>query len=143
MFLSEVVIFSLKFLKVATFASWHQGCSVYGRNVSSDQISTVANIFTIKNYEGLTSRNRWEQTFVYLDRLALAFQESSEEKVRIICLAAINMLHCFMRDKEGESETAAAFHWALEVDHVFMKLSKYQTSEALLVFCAYGVLLHS
>lgn len=103
----------------------------------------MATMFTVPDFLGLTCRERWEENFLYLEKLAAAFQEHSEEKVLAICLPAIEMLREKMREKHAQPETTAAFHWALEVEHAFMELLEAQVSEALLVFSSYCVLLHS
>lgn len=103
----------------------------------------MAAMFTITDFVGLTCRERWEEIFLYLDKLTEAFQVHSEQRVLAICLPAIELLREQMRDKEGEPEAAAAFHWALEVEHAFIDLLETEASEALLVFSSWCALLHS
>ncbi|KAE9965191.1 hypothetical protein Vi05172_g1785 [Venturia inaequalis] len=131
------------FLKWLPLLRGTKAVALTGDIVTQVKTGPMASIFTNDDFVGLTCRGRWEENFIYLDKLVEAFQERSEATVLVICLPAVEMLREQMRKKHAEPESAAAFHWALEVDCIFIELLEAQASEALLVFASYCVLLHS
>jgi hypothetical protein len=134
-------VFSL--LKWLPLLRGAKAVALEGETWSNIRQGPMATMFRLKDFNGLSNREKWDETSIYLDRLSTSFQENSEAKYGTICISAINLLCHFMRKKDDEPETRAAFTWALEVDPVFMNLLECENSEALLVFAAYCVLLHS
>lgn len=131
------------FLKWLPMLRGAMAVALTGDILTKIKTGPMASMYTTDDFVGLTCRERWEENFVYLDKLEEAFRKHSEEKVLAICLPAIELLREQMREKQARTETAAAFHWALGVDQAFVELLEAQTPEALLIFSSHCALLHS
>jgi hypothetical protein len=84
-----------------------------------------------------------EDATMYLDLLSSAFREHSEPEVTDACIAAIKLLRKSWAGVANGCDFGVAFYWAIFLDDAFMALLDRKTPEALLVFGAYCVLLHS
>jgi hypothetical protein len=79
----------------------------------------------------------------YLHDLLRVIHENSDQRTIEVCQSSIKKLHEVLRESSQPLDTALVFTWPMSVDPDYFDLLEQKSSEALLMFACYCVLLHS
>ena len=122
--------------------------SILGHNESLSSLRQGPMAALMKSRDNLPAAGGGHETMdgiaaSYLGNLLDAIRENSNEKTINICQSSIQKLHEALGEVGGPRDAVLAFKWPMKVDPDYFGLLEQKSSEALLIFAYYCVLLHT